>query len=160
MSKRSLLGLAAAALLLSAAGYGITQAQDKDAAFIGYRQHLMQSQGFHIGSIVGILKGEWPYKEDGPVHAKALAADALLIPDAFKTQTADVKTDAKPDIWKDWSKFEGKAKDLQRETAKLSDIANSSDMSGVPAQVKKVGEACKSCHDDFRKPKEQSYKNG
>lgn len=160
MSTRSLMGLAAAALLLSVAGFGITQAQDKDAAMIGHRQNLMRSQGFHMGSMVAILKGQWPYKEDGAVLAKAMAADAMLIVNAFKAQTADVKTDAKPDIWKEWSKFEGKVKDLQRETAKLSDIANSSDMSGLPAQVKAVGEACKSCHDDFRKPKEQSYKNG
>jgi cytochrome c556 len=160
MLMRSLIWLAAAAILLAVAGFGMTHAQDKDAAMIGYRQNLMKTNGFHLGSIAAILKGEWPHKEDGAIHAKALAANAMLIVNAFKAQTADVKTDAKPDVWKEWSKFEEKAKAAQRETAKLAEMANSSDMSGVPAQVKAVGEACKGCHDDFRKPKEQSYKNG
>jgi cytochrome c556 len=159
MSMRSLIRLASLALLLTVAGFGAAQAQGNDAAMIGYRQKVMQTNGFHAGSIGAILKGEWPHKEDGPVHAKALAANAQLILNAFKAQTADVKTDAKPEIWKEWAKFEEKAKAFERETAKLADLAGSSDMSGIPAQMKAVGGACKSCHDDFRKPKEQSYKN-
>jgi len=158
MSKRSLIWLATLALLLSVAGFGLAQAQDKDAAMIGYRQKLMQANGFHAGSIGAILKGEWPHKEDGSAHAKALAANAMLIVNAFKAQTADVKTDAKQNIWQEMAKFEEKAKDFERETAKLAEIAGSSDMSGVPAQMKKVGEACGACHKEFRKPKEESYK--
>jgi cytochrome c556 len=157
MTLRRLILVLSLAVGVSLAGFGVARADD--AAMITYRQHLMQSQAFHIGSIVAILKGEWPHKEDGPILAKALAADAMLIGNAFKAQTADVKTDAKPEIWKDWTKFEEKAKALQTETAKLAEMAGSSDMSGVPAQVKAVGEACGGCHKEFRKPKEQSYKN-
>lgn len=158
MSLRVLIGMLGLALLLGVAGFGVAQAQDKDAALIGYRQKLMQANGFHAGSIGAILKGEWPHKEDGAAHAKALAANAMLVINAFKAQTADVKTDAKQDIWKDWAKFEEKAKAFERETAKLAELAGSSDMSGVLAQMKAVGEACGACHKEFRKPKEESYK--
>jgi cytochrome c556 len=159
MSKRSLIRLLSLALLLGVAAFGVAYAQDKDAAMIGYRQHVMQTNGFHAGSLGAILKGEWPHKEDFAAHAKGLAANAMLIVNAFKAQTADVKTDAKPEVWKEFSKFEEKAKDLQRESAKLAELASGSDMSGIPAQMKKVGEACGGCHKEFRKPKEQSYKN-
>jgi cytochrome c556 len=156
---RNLIGVAALTALLGLTGVTVAQAQDKDAANIGYRQKLMQSQGFHLGSTAAIVKGEWPHKEDGPAHAKALAADAMLVINAFKAQTADVKTDAKPEIWKEWAKFEEKAKALEEAVGKLAAMASSSDMSGVPAQVKAVSEACGGCHKEFRKPKEQSYKN-
>jgi len=156
---RKLTRIVPLASLVALTSVVVSHAQDKDAAMIGYRQKLMQSQGFHMGSMVAILKGEWPHKEDGPAHAKALAADAMLVVNAFKAQTADVKTDAKQEIWKEWSKFEEKAKALETEANKLATMASSADMSGVPAQVKAVGEACGGCHKDFRKPKEQSYKN-
>jgi len=156
---RKLLSLATLVILVVLAGVATSMAQDKDAAMITYRQKLMQSQALHASAMGAILKGEWPYKEDGPAHAKALVADAMLVVNAFKTQTADVKTDAKPEIWKEWSKFEEKAKALEEAANKLAAMAGSSDMSGVPAQMKAVGEACGGCHKEFRKPKEQSYKN-
>ena len=35
----------------------------------------------------------------------------------------------------------------------------SGDAAAIGGQMKKVGEACGGCHKEFRKPKEQSYKN-
>ena len=159
MMLRNIVGISVLSLAIAFAFTGIANAQDKDAAMIGYRQHLMQSIGLHAGSMGMILKGEWPHKEDAAAHAKALAADAMLIPNAFKAQTGDVKTDAKQDIWKDWSKFEEKAKALQTESAALAKVAESGDAAAIGGQMKKVGEACGACHKEFRKPKEQSYKN-
>jgi cytochrome c556 len=153
----SLPGIAFLAALFILAG--VSGARADDAAAIGYRQKLMQSQGFHAGSLGAILKGEWAHKEDAAAHAKGLAADAQLIVNAFKMQTADVKTDAKAEIWKDLAKFEEKAKGLETESAKLVEVAASGNMADIGAQVKKVGDACGACHKEFRKPKEQSYKN-
>jgi cytochrome c556 len=152
-----LLGISFLAALFVLAG--ISGARADDAAAIGYRQKVMQGNGFHAGSIGAILKGEWPHKEDAAAHAKALAANAMLITNAFKAQTGDVKTDAKPEIWKDWTKFEEKVKGLETESAKLADVAASGNTAEIGAQMKKVGEACGACHKEFRKPKEQSYKN-
>jgi len=153
----SLLGIAFLAALFVLAD--VSGARADDAAAIGYRQKLMQVNGFHAGSLGAILKGEWPYKEDAAAHARGLAANAMLIANAFKMQTADVKTDAKPDVWKEWTKFEEKAKGLETESAKLAEIAAGGDLKAIGGQMQKVGGACKACHDDFRKPKEQSYKN-
>ena len=159
MTLRNIVGISALSLVIALAFSGAASAQDKDAAMIGYRQHLMQSIGLHAAGMGMILKGEWPYKEDAAAHAKALAADSMLIVNAFKAQTADVKTDAKPEIWKEWSKFEDKAKGLQTEAAALAKVAESGDAAAIGGQMKKVGEACGACHKEFRKPKEQSYKN-
>lgn len=157
---RSLLGVAALTALFTLTSFvaGQAQAQSADAAHIGYRQKLMQARGFHAGSLAAILKGEWP-KEDAVAHARALAANAMLTLNAFKQQTADVKTDAKPEIWKEWAEYEKYSKALQTETAKLAEVAAGGNMAEMGAQMKKVGEACGACHKEFRKPKEQSYKN-
>ena len=157
---RNLLGLAVLTALFTLAGGVAAQAQapDMNKAHIDYRQSLMKSVGFHAGSMGAILKGEWA-KEDAAAHARGLAADALLIGNAFKAQTTDVKTDAKPEIWKDAAKFEEKAKALQMETGKLAEVAAGGNMADIGAQQKKVGEACGGCHKEFRKPKEQSFKN-
>lgn len=152
-----LLGIAFLAALFILVG--VSGARADDAAAIGYRQKLMQTNGFHAGSLGAILKGEWAHKEDAAAHARALAANAQLIVNAFKQQTADVKTDAKPEIWKEFTKFEEKAKGLETESAKLAEVAASGNMAEIGAQMKKVGDACGACHKDFRKPKEQSYKS-
>jgi cytochrome c556 len=152
---RNLLGLTLVVGAIVAAN--VTVALADDAAVIGYRQRLMQSQGFHAGGIGAILKGESPYKEDLAAHAKGLAADAMLVVNAFKVKTADVKTDSKQEIWSEMAKFEEKSKALATESAKLVEVIAAG--GNVGDQMKKVGESCGGCHKDFRKPKEQSYKN-
>ncbi len=156
---RSLLAAAAWTALFTLIGGVAAQAQapSPDAASIGYRQKLMQARGFHAGSMGAILKGEWP-KEDAVGHARALAANAMLTLNAFKKQTADVKTDAKPEIWKEWAEFEKYAKAMQVEADKLAEVAAGGNMADMGAQMKKVGEACGACHKEFRKKKEESYK--
>ena len=41
----------------------------------------------------------------------------------------------------------------------MAETAAGGDAAAIGAQLKEVGGACKQCHDDFRKPKEESYKN-
>ena len=83
----------------------------------------------------------------------------VLIPDAFKKEITAGKTDAKAEIWKEWDKYVAAAEALGQEAAKLADVAQKNDMEAITAQVKKVGDACGTCHKPYRKPKEESYKS-
>jgi len=158
MNKRfGILGglLLATVMLAGMASHACAQ----DEGYIDYRQAVMKGNGDHLGAIGAILKYKLPYGKDVAAHAMSINALAKMIPVAFKEKTGDVKTDAKPEIWNEWSKFEQKAKDMETASAKLADVAAGGDMAAIGDAVKKLGGTCKGCHDDFRKPKEQSYKN-
>lgn len=132
-------------------------AQD-DAAYVQYRQKVMQANGGHMGAIAAILKNKLPYTTDIVAHAQAIQITSTVIEDAFKKKVTEGKTDAKPDIWQDWDKFVAAAKKLGDESGKLADVAQAGDMAAIGAQVKELGKACGGCHKPFRKPKEESYK--
>ena len=134
------------------------QAQDNEA-FIQYRQKVMASNGANMGAIGDILKYKLPFQSHITAHAEEIQRMSILIPDTFKKDIADGKTDAKPEIWKEWDKFTAAANDMGREAAELAKVAQSGNMEAISAQVKKLGDACGACHKPFRKPKEESYKN-
>jgi cytochrome c556 len=134
------------------------QAQDNEA-FVQYRQKVMMSNGANMGAIGDILKYKLPFQSNITAHAEEIQRMSILIPDAFKKDVADGKTDAKPEIWKEWDKFTTAANDMGREAAELAKVAQSGNMEAISAQVKKLGDACGACHKPFRKPKEESYKN-
>ena len=92
------------------------------------------------------------------IHAQQIQSRSLLIPEACKKEVTAGKTDAKPEIWKEWGKFTANAEALGKEAAELVKVAQDGNMEAISAQVKKLGEACNNCHKANRKPKEESYK--
>ncbi|HSH42687.1 MAG TPA: cytochrome c [Arenicellales bacterium] len=131
--------------------------QDKDPV-ISYRQKVMQSIGANIGAISDVLKYSLPRQDNIPAHAEQMRRAAALIPSAFEDELSEGPTDAKPEIWESWDEFQEYAGDLEQASAELAAMAADSDTATFAAQVKKVGDTCKQCHDEFRKPKEESYK--
>ncbi|NIR99319.1 MAG: cytochrome c [Gammaproteobacteria bacterium] len=132
-------------------------AQD-DASFVKYRQKVMGSLGANMGAIAEILKNGLPHRDNIATHASAISLAAKLIPSAFRKQIDSGRTDAERKIWQEWSEFEDAAAKLEREAARLAEVAASGDMSGLGAQVKAVGKSCGGCHKPYRKPKAESYK--
>jgi cytochrome c556 len=131
----------------------------EDEAMVQYRQKVMTSQSASMGAINDILKNKLPYSNHIFTHAQAIQRMSSLVPEAFKKDIATGKTDAKPEIWKEWDKYTAAAEALGQEAAKLAEVAQKGDMAMITDQAKKVGEACGSCHKPYRKPKEESYKN-
>lgn len=123
-----------------------------DDAFINYRQKLMKSLGASMGAIGDILKNKLPYHNHIAAHAKDIQQISTLIEEAFKKEITSGKTDAKPEIWKDWNNFRSATRALEQESAKLAEIAKSGNTAAIFAQLKKVGGACGGCHKPFRKP--------
>jgi len=136
----------------------VIQAQEEEA-FIQYRQKVMTSNGANMGAIGDILKNKLPYQSHITVHAQEIQRMSTLIPEAFKKDIAAGKTDAKPEIWKEWDKFTEAANTMGMEAAELAKVAQSGTMEAIGAQVKKLSDTCGNCHKPYRKPKEESYKN-
>ena len=136
----------------------VIQAQEEES-FIQYRQKVMTSNGANMGAIGDILKNKLPYQSHITIHAQEIQRMSTLIPEAFKKDIAAGKTDAKPEIWKEWDKFTAAANSMGLEAAELVKVAQSGSMEAISAQVKKLSDACGNCHKPYRKPKEESYKN-
>ena len=130
-----------------------------DNAYIQYRQKVMQAQGANMGAIGEILKEKLPLAKNIADHAAQVSESAKLIPSAFKHKVTDGMTDAKAKLWDDWKEFEEKAGDLQKAAAHLASVAKGGDMAAIGDAVKGVGKTCGGCHKEYRKPKEESYKN-
>ena len=131
------------------------QAQS-DEGIIQYRQKVMQSHSANLGAIGHILKYRLPHQSHIVTHARELMMTSMLIGEAFKKEVTAGKTDSKPEIWKDWAKFEAAAKATEKESAKLAEVAQSGDMAAIGTQMKKLAKSCGGCHKPFRKPKKDS----
>lgn len=138
--------------------FAVVQAQE-DEALVQYRQKVMQSYGASMGAIGDIMKNKLPYQNHILVHAQDIQRISTIVPEAFKKDIAAGKTDAKPDIWKEWDKFTAAAEAMGQEAAELARVAQGGNTEALAAQVKKVGDTCGNCHKPYRKPKEESYKN-
>lgn len=130
-----------------------------DDVYIEYRQTLMKGVGADMGAISDILKHGLPFTANIAIHANRLENAAQLIPSAFERKTADVATDAKPEIWAKPDEFEEAIEGFARAADALEDAADDGDPAQIQAAFKGLGKACGDCHKPFRRPKEESYKN-
>ncbi len=154
-------GISAAWLAAALLTAGAASAQDDakaDEGAIKYRQSLMESVGGDMASIGNILKYGLPLTGNIVVHAEGLASHARLVGSAFERKVTAGRTDAQPAIWEKSDAFKEKAKAFETETAKLVEVAKSGDPAALGVQLKATGKSCGGCHDDFRKPKEESFK--
>ncbi len=135
------------------------QAAASEQGVVEYRQLLMSAVGSNMGAIGGILKNQLVRPGAVANHAQQMADAAKLIGPAFEQKVTAGKTDAKAEIWSDWAKFEQAIADYEKAATNLATAAKGSDPAAVGLAVRALGESCGGCHDSFRKPKEESYKN-
>jgi cytochrome c556 len=140
------------ALLAVAGGVaGGVSAADDPANVIAYRQTVMKGIAAHITAVAMVAKGEVSFAGQVQAHAQAMAASARMIPDLFPAGTDSGKTEAKPEIWKEWDKFAAAAKSLEAEATKLAEVSAGGDVAAIGAQLGEVGKSCGGCHEPFRK---------
>jgi len=149
----SILLIASLSLLAVPGAFG-----QSDKAHIDYRQKVMKSIGANIGAIGDILKNKLPLGGNIAGHAENIGRNAEMIASAFEKRITAGPTDSKPAIWENSSKFQGAADDLVTAAKGVAKAAGMSDAGAIGAAMKKLGESCKACHKDFRKPKEESFK--
>lgn len=115
------------------------------------RHELMEGIGKNAKTIGDAMKsGKLDPVADAAdkIHASAGKVVAL-----FPKGSSDPASRAKPEIWEQWDRFEKLNKDFEAKSAELAAAAKSG--GDVGAAAKAMFGACKSCHDDFRKPEEK-----
>ena len=146
---KPLLGIALTAGLVAAVQAQSPFAKPEDA--IMYRQSALFIMGQHFGRIGKVVKGEQPYDKAAVAKNAAIAEEMSKLPwDAFVPGSDKGKTHAKPEIWTQQAKFKSDAEKMQKEMAKLAEVAKAGDLNAIKSQFGATGKACKACHDDFR----------
>ena len=155
MNKKSFgIALSAGILGLSVlTGANAADPKPQDAA--KYRQSVYTIIGWNFKPIGAMIKGEIPFDAAAVArHAQyvELMSKAALEgfpkgsgPDAVKN------TEAKAEIWTNWSQFETAMSNFQQESGKLAEVAKGGDQAAIKAQFGKTAETCKACHKEFKK---------
>lgn len=144
--------LATGVALALGAGVAVTAvAQVKPDLLVKQRQAAMTLQGKYLGPIGAMLKGAVPYNADVVASNAAFLEWVSRMPwDGFDPSTANVKSAAKPEIYKEMDKFRAAWETLESETTKLAAAARAKNEAGVKATFGGVAKACGSCHDAYR----------
>ena len=122
-------------------------AKTEDA--IKYRQSAMFIQSQHVGRLGAMASGRAPFDAAAAVaNAEAVAQISRLPWAGFAPGTEGGK--AKPEIWKEQTKFKELSERLMADTDKLLVAAKAGNLDALKAAMGPLGETCKTCHDTFR----------
>lgn len=144
-----------AVLLFTAASASIAQQAPKPEQVIKWRQSVYQVLAWNNGRIKNNVEGT--YNKDEVIRAaNAIAAIAnsglgALYPAGTETGKGWRETTVKPELFTDTAKAGEAAKKFIAESSELAKVAATGDAAAVKVQFGKLGQTCKSCHDDFRK---------
>lgn len=118
---------------------------------IQYRQNYMNAIGGHTGAIRRLKDGRFNAPGHLQMHTDALIKLTRDIALLFPEGTSAGKTDAKPEIWENWSDFEARANESQQAAQALLDAVQSGDAGAIDTRFGELTQTCKACHKPFRK---------
>ena len=126
-------------------------AQDQAGAIIAYRKSVMKAIGGHTGALVSIVKGGLKEYQDNLLHhTRSIHEASRNVTRMFPQGTDSGKTRAKPEIWREWEAFGKAADELERESAKLVELAEAEKFREFAKAIGTLGRSCKGCHKKFR----------
>lgn len=143
--------VAAAAVIAMGAIGGAALAQVKPDVLVKQRQAGMTLISKYFGPLGGMAQGKVPFNAKVVQrNADYLAALSQMPWDGFDPSTANVKSRAKPELFKETQKVTELVERFQGEVKKLQTAAQGGDEGAIKAQIGAVGKACGACHDAYR----------
>jgi cytochrome c556 len=147
-------------LLACALSATLALAHEGATGVVKERQDLMDSQKDAMKVIGDMAKGKKPF--DAAAATKAandIHTTAKKIQDLFPKGSGGEKnkSDALPAVWEKWDRFTANADDLATAADALAKALGDSASEAWKPALQKVGEACKSCHEDFRAEKKEKH---
>ena len=125
-------------------------AKPEDA--IKYRKAAFTVMATHFGRVAAMANGRVPFDAKAAADNAEIATIMSKLPYAgFVEGTDKGETRAEPKIWAEMDKFRAAASKMQDEMAKLNVAAKSGNIDTIKAAVGATGQACKACHDTYRK---------
>ncbi len=152
MTRKTKHALGAALVTALAAATASMAGSSTDA--IKDRQQAMKDVGGAMQTLGAIAKKEAPFEAGVVEHNAGIIADALKKAAALfpaGSDKGDVETWSMPEIWSDRADFDQKLEAAEVEAVALRSVSVESAF--LPA-LGKLGNACKACHQTYRRPKE------
>ena len=114
-----------------------------------YRRHTMKAAGGHEKALHLLLHPFHlaPFPEQKKMHIQALQETFYAMPMLFKKQGNYQDSDAKPNIWLEWERFEGL---INRGKKILKKMAHEPDQKMQYMALKQLRNTCDDCHEYFR----------
>jgi cytochrome c556 len=112
------------------------------------RQKLMKGNGADAKAIKGALES----KDYATIETKAkdIGNNMDKVNDLFPKGSTSDKSRALPAIWEKWDDFSKHPGQVKKAANAVADAAKAKDDAALPAKVKALGDACGSCHKNFR----------
>lgn len=149
MRVQKIFALAAAALVLSGAGFSFAQAARTPAESVAYRQEQMRRVGATFKAIRDGSARSQPDLAAIRANARTLSQLAQELPTWFPADSAmpvGEKNRARPEIWSNAPGFAERTQSLQSATR---DLANATTIEAVRTQMRAVAPQCSRCHDVY-----------
>lgn len=112
------------------------------------RMEAMKEIADGLKAISPMAKGEADFDAD---EVRAVAAmierHAREMPDLFPEGSLQHVSEARPEIWDDWDRFVGYARDMEQAASAMAEVE---DAEAFAASMREIGATCKSCHEAFR----------
>ncbi len=149
---RKILLAAAATTMLAASLPAHAQFQKPEDA-VAYRRGAFNVMGNHFARIGAMANGRVAFDAvTAQANAELVQTMSRLPFAAFGDGTNNVgNTNALPDVWSQPDKFKAATQKMQDAVAKLAATAKTGNQDQLKAAFGEAGQACKGCHDDFRK---------
>lgn len=125
-------------------------AKSEDA--VKYRKASFTVMAAHFGRLGAMANGRAPYDAKMAAENADVVLTLSKLPwAAFGEGTDKGDTRAKPEIWKEATKYKDAADKMQAEIGKLNVAAKSGNIDALKAAFGPAAASCKACHDNFRK---------
>ena len=132
----------------------VAAADEKDA--IEYRKDVMLSMAAHLSALTELLTGDLDFDESHvQAQAKSLGLNAQLVSSLFPPDSDEGETAALPGIWQRPEQFLARAETAEREGRNLVAAAESGDREFLVQSLKRLADACRNCHREFRAEEEE-----
>lgn len=147
------IALSCAAVALAAAAFAHAAGPSPAERAVTYRQGVFHAIAWNFGPMSGMVKGEIPFDAKAfALKAERVAFLSTLPLEGFVPDSLVGKSEAKPEIWDNMDDFKSRMQTFETEAAKLAEVAKGAGaVADVKPQFGKVGQACKDCHDKYKK---------
>jgi cytochrome c556 len=119
---------------------------------IAYRKAVFTVLAGNFAPVSAVLQGRAALSPEVLKRAERTAFLATLVPDAFPAISASGNTRAKAEVWSQPDAFDKASRDLIDASASLLTVLrkDNADTAAFRDAVTRIGQTCKSCHNDFR----------
>ncbi|PQJ84729.1 MULTISPECIES: c-type cytochrome [Aliivibrio] len=125
---------------------------DEPNKAIKYRQAAFTMIAGNVSEMGDMVKGKTEWSDViFAKRANQLSQLTLMPLDAFYVEGSDKgKTNALPEVWKNFPDFEARLAQFQEDAAALASISGKGDKAAIRKAFGKTVKNCKACHTDYK----------